>query len=249
MRSRGFGVPSLTMAEKLAQFPVGSPTRYKWQTSISNAGNNDGPTVPANRRARIVSSELFVTGGVALGALMLKRGGSYYQLSSLTAQSSANAHAFAGFIFEAADTIAVNHSAFANIANYCFDIEYFDAPSSGPRGLFTAVNTALSSGNNTIVTCAADCSIVFPVLGSLGTASIGHVMNNSGGNIALSMYKVPSGGTADGTNIMRSLTAQATGARATLTPCGQMDAGDYLVINTDTAGNQVGWVTCFEGSF
>lgn len=241
---------AMTVPEILSRYPLVNPTRVKYQSSITSPGFNDAYTVPAGKRALILSSKQYVSGAVSIGGLAVKRGGSSYQLGSLnSANTIVNTAAYAGFVFEPADIIQFTHGALNNTVNYTLDILLFDAPVSGPRGLFTSAVLNMASGDNTMVTCGVGYSIEFPILGSSFSTPIGHIMNNSGGNIATLLYIVPNGGTADSTNLMNSLSAQATNARVTLVPSGKLDAGDFVVFNTDTAGNQVAWITCFEGVF
>jgi len=220
-------------------------------TSIANSGNNDLYTVAAGKRAFVAQSRILLAGGAVYFAL--KRSAVYYQLSITTSIGVSNGVVAAGFVFEAGDIIAFNHST-ADAINYNLGIITFDAPTSGPRGLKTYTQVTPISGNNTLCTVAASCVMQFPNMGVQGgvvigggSASIGFVYNGSGSSRNYGGYIVPSGSSADATTQFYATTPTTDAARGTMTPAGYMAAGTSFIMSSNSATTQqTMWVTTLE---
>jgi len=250
MRFRGFG-STLVKTQAEIEFPfLLNPTTYTINTSVANSGNNDLYTVGTGKRAFIAASRIFFN-GTAVAYLMVKRGGTYYQLSVTTSLGVVNTALASGFVFEAGDIIAFNHST-ADAVNYNLGLILFDAPASGPRGLKTYLETAPISGNTTLCTVAANCTMQFPGFSTgggmqlTGGGTIAMLYNGSGSSRGINGYIVPSGSSADATT---QFFAGSTndGTRATLTPSGYMAAGTAFIMSTNSATTQQNmWATTFE---
>lgn len=211
-----------------------------------STGDNDLYTVPAGRKAMVISScRMYqASGGNILSYLEVKSSGVYYpitaSLSFSTGTGAGNTVVCSSFVFEAGESIAVN-VATNNGLNIVMSVIEFDA--SVP--LQTARSFNLSNGNNTLLTVTTGKSVAFPLsLG--GSASSLEVVNFSGGAVNCFFYSVNSGSSADATNKFAPASSCANLTQTAFTH-GGLNSGDALVVNTDsgTAG-QHAYVTYFE---
>jgi len=248
----GYAARAQTAVEQEFPFLL-NPARVVISTSVANSGNNDLYTVAAGKRAFVASSRILLTGGAVYFAL--KRSGVYYPLSIATSIGVSNGVVAAGFVFEAGDIIAFNHST-ADAINYNLGIVTFDAPASGPRGLKTYTELAPINGNSTLCTVAASCVMQFPNMGVQGgvaigggSASVAFVYNGSGSARNYGGYIVPSGGSADATTQFYATAATNDSARGTMTPAGYMAASTAFIMSTNAnTTQQTMWVTTLETS-
>lgn len=214
-------------------------------------GTIDLYTAPSNRRAAIFPS--YGANGDGSPATVtsqpqFKSGGTYYPLAiqSSTTQNSLIASPSLQIILEPGEICSVTVGTTASALNYGFPILEFDSSST----FRTVKLLSLSSGNNTLYTCPANTkAFILDSNLAIGTTN-GQInyYNASGGSLTVQAYIVNSGGSQGTTNSTSTAASVGTGAFQAFLTSSNLNAGDFIVINTSAAtATQVAWVNILEG--
>lgn len=233
--------------------------------STQAGGTTDVYTCPAGKRALIYSWGVtnFSAGSVT-STIQCKIGGNYYNVSAGSTFGANSNYSGTGTathpVIEAGEsfsvlTTATGESLFLGILEY--------DNTSGPRSVLLgnpAVRSGatLAAGDNTFYTVSAGKStlILAGTASSASHTSTGAVtatmsfINLSGGSRTLSLYTVPSGGTAGLSNKVYSAVSlgQSTGTVSQLGAIPiTMGAGDFINLNIDAnTATQLYWINVAE---
>jgi hypothetical protein len=208
-------------------------------------GDVDAYTVPAGKRACITQT-LFCapTGPVTIYA-QIKVSGVYYKIGNtvtLTAAAS-SASASPQIVLEAGQSISIHANATG--ANAWWDVLEFDSTSN----LKSSIVINPSTGNNTIYTVpVGKTAIVLQSAVTTRSINSGGMLyrNESGGNVTLTIYVVPSGGSI-GTTTEFNTQSVGTATLINQTLTGTLTAGDSIVYNVSVGTTtQLAWVNILE---
>lgn len=233
-----FGISGLLTGAKYVNVHQGGIT----------TGDTDLYTCPSGKKAVVSAYNAYNASGVGNISFYfsLKRSSVYYRLNGNTTLPNASRTSSGvvprAIVLEAGDGISVN-TATNNGFNVWMSVIEFDDTSS----LKSSVILSLASGDNTLYTVPASHSALIVSQGIYPGSNAGlSVSNSSGGAVNITPYIVNSGGSKDTTNIFYPATsvADVSSTEFILNTC--LDAGDFIVINTDTASNQTAWVTYYE---
>lgn len=219
-----------------------------WGSNLAT-GDNDLYTVPTGKKTIIHSGGMRAynpSAGSITYYSEIKVSGSYYRTGAgvtLTTGVGENTSGLVqGILLNAGESFSVNTATTAGL-NILYSAIEFDAsnPVYGGRSL------ALASGDNTILTVSAGKTVFFPFnLTAASHLQIG-IFNASGASRNYVLYNVPSGGSAGTTNQIFPTTAVADVTASSFTHGGTMNAGDFLVLNSnDGTAGQVTWCIYFE---
>lgn len=215
----------------------------------SVSGNNDAYTVPANRRAIVLTSSMRSgSGSTATIVQNWKISGTYYNTNfsaiSLLTGTYLGDVSDGGFIMEAAESISFNSNQTA--INLFAQIIEFDTTVA----LKTNKTLGATNGDQTIYTCPAGkkAAIMTGNGQILGMTNSGFLIsNNSGGTIVSNIYLVPSGGSKGANNLYRGSISTTTGTATRITCGAILSAGDFIVWNCNTTNaNALCAVTILE---
>lgn len=237
------------IVDGVANFSFAQLPGYKFKGVLGSnlsIGDNDLYTVPANKKAIIVTNATRAynpsAGSISFYA-EIKVSGVYYRTGASTTiatgvGSGANLLS-QPMIINAGESISVNTSTTAGL-NITTSVVEFDSisPFSIARIL------SLANGDNSLYTVTSGKSGCIIANGLLGAVS---VFNGSGSSVNLIVYDVPSGGSSGSTNQLFASTALANVTATTFNTSATFSSGDSLVVNSNsgTAG-QVAWVNYFE---
>ncbi len=225
----------------LFNFPIGPnlpglayPNAFIDGGSSAN-GNNDIYTCPTGKRALVYGYTLVNNGaGTTTHYGQIKVSGTYYQISiSSTTVSPGVGLGFSSFpiILDAGEIFSIHTNTTTN--SLWASVIEFDTTAITK----TSKVISMSNGDNTIYTVpAGKTAFMSDVYGGLnfnGNPSFGY-FNNSGGTRLLNMNIVTSGGSPGSTNkILNNLSIANLGVAANFVVSCSMEAGDFLVVNTD----------------
>ena len=214
-------------------------------------GDNDLYTVPANKRALVLSVTAFNTSaGTISYTPQVKVSGTYYPLTNgaLTrvTGSAQQKTLTIGYIAEAGEIVSVK-TATTNGLNVWFEVVEFDNTS----GAKSAKVVGLSSGNNTIYTVPSSTSaIILDATGNLNANAGGSLSysNVTGATRTYYWHIVPSGqSVGSGYQVSLATNTIATGGAVQQAASASLATGDFVNINVDAAtAGQMAWVNILE---
>lgn len=236
-------------------YPNGAPfwnVKHKniFSANVSfSTGENDLYTVPAGRKAIVVSVNIWNISGTSPNVISkIKNGSNYFRASATTASTSGTAVTLRSIIpLDAGESFSLNFST-GIAANVAISIIEFDANSPVA---FAKILGTLINGDNTLYTCPAGYTatpLTLLDISKAGSTGVGTVNfgNESGGSLTLITNLVPSGGTAGSTNKMSSGSASNNAVTSANMPC-SLEAGDFLSVNTGSnSASQCVWGIFFE---
>lgn len=233
------GVPRVTNAKFVRAF----------HGNMSGSTDYDLYTCPAGKQAAVLGLYFFEDiGGSITVTDKVKISGTYYPLGVATITGS-DALPQAGIFLSAGQSYSISHDGGSAGPNAWARIFEFDAHPDVKIYFYTS----LSSGDNTLYTVPAGKSAItinnaFIIQGSPSSDVPSLVYRNtSGGARTISLYNVPSGGSAGASNLVRASSSPASGSGQFFNILATMDAGDFIVLNTDAAtATQYVWFTMFE---
>jgi hypothetical protein len=211
------------------------PSAYALNLS---AGDTDLYTVPANRKALLLSAPFTNPTGNGNSPIVLaevKTGGVYHTFDFVSNGAPAGTYgsdlAVAPFLLAAGESFSVNCGSSGDSV-WAFLVE-FDAtvPIQDAR-LFS-----LAAGNNTLFTVPASKTVAFMGFPASGSGGIqrGRVWywNNTGANRIITMNAVPSGSSPSVNNQFQSAATAGNQQMVQQTFYGGLLPGDFININTD----------------
>jgi len=213
-----------------------------------NTGDTDLYTVPTGKKAIIATRTLYnSSAGNITYYFQIKVSSTYYPISAATLLASgadSSSPSIPGsIVLGAGESIAVN-TVTNNGLNIWMKVIEFDATFAGVK---TSRILNLANGDNTLYTVPSGKTAL--ILGTNLDISPGtlNLSNRSGAARNITVYIVPSGGSAGTTNQIFQTTAVGSGALQQFTMNVSMDSGDFIVVNTNsgTAG-QHAYVTYME---
>lgn len=213
-----------------------------------NTGDTDLYTVPTGKKALICNQNSYNSSvGNITYFWQIKVSSTYYRISSSVTLATGNRTSSttvpAAIVLSAGESISIN-TATNNGLNVWIRVIEFDATFAGVK---TARILSLANGDNTLYTVPAGKTAI--ILGTHMEMNPGTInfCNASGASRDVIIYIVPSGETAGTTNQVFPTTAVGNGVFQQFTVNASMDAGDFIVINTNsgTAG-QNAYVTYME---
>jgi len=205
------------------------------RSSLIASNTVDIFTVPAGRRFLASQISGGTTNGSTTAYMLIKTNGVYYRFGgNVTLASNFTLGLLTSgqnFIFEAGETIAVNTTLVGANIFLCGFLFPNNLPVYSPRV------TSLASGLNTIYTCpVGKCAVAmtFPTQAVVASPSLFlEYVNDSGTSRTISVYAVPSGGSADNSNKMK--TVSVADKSLGTSPGFVLFPGDSLVIGTDAS--------------
>lgn len=195
-------------------------------------GDNDLYTVPAGRRAVIMSGTGYNTTGVSVNVYpTLKVGGTTYRLSGNTSIGALSGGAITtNFIYEPGDIIGANASGVG--INYDAVIVEFDETS--PVKTARVLDTI--NGVSTIYTLPAG-KVAYPLSNNISTAAATVNYCGTTGTPTLDFHLVPSGGVTNGGNQLTSASAVVANQRTNPSfNAALRTAGDSITVNSTGVG-------------
>ncbi len=246
--TQGFTNPFGSLAPALTFIgpTLPNPTFVNGFTGNAGTGDIDLYTVPAGRRAFLVSALLYNSTGSNITAnSQIKISGTYYRLNSNASVSTVaiSNHGSNMYVAEAGEIVSLHTSATG--LNVWYRIIEFD----NSLTLYSAKLTSLANGDNTVYTVPA-AKTAQVLNGTLSQTINGllAIWNKSGGARTYNAFAVPSGGSSGTTN--KFLNGTATTADDVIATPGCpacLSAGDFIVLNTDAAtATQFAFVTVYE---
>lgn len=201
------------------------------------SGNNDTYTVPAGRRA-IVLTSTFRSQSASSATLIQnwKISGTYYPVNfstqTVAAGTVVNDTVDGGFIMEAGEILSFNSS--QSTMNIFAQVVEF----SNQSNLRTVKTIGATNGDQTVYTCPAGKHAILmtgngQALGSPNFASF--ISNSSGGSITSNIYCVPNGGSKGAANLIQASIVTTTGSCTRIKFGGILNPGDFMVWNCNTA--------------
>lgn len=217
---------------------------------VNNAGtgNIDLYTVPTGKKLFIFNGRWTnTTGGTINATYQIKIGGTYYVFAAATS-AGANTDGVltrSGYVLNPGDIVSINTDASGltvNLNGILFDST---VPITSTHG------TTLSTGDNTIYTCPTGKTAFLldtenPTQSPFN-AGIFRQRNESGATRTYSTYVVPSGQSPADAYAVRKSVNVTNNNFLTSTASANLNAGDFLAINTDSGtGTQRYWFTVME---
>jgi len=210
-------------------------------------GDNDLYTVPTGKKALFFGHSAFNTSGGNISYFFqIKVSSVYYRITSTTTlatQVLTTLSATTVMVLDAGEILSIN-TATTNGLNVMPRVLEFDATFNGIK---TSRILTLANGDNTIYTVPAGKTAM--LLGSLDIQSDQQIriVNDSGGNRTYTPYVVPSGGAVATSNQINAAVTIADNVLTAFTCNTTLDAGDFIVINTDAGtATQTAWVNYAE---
>lgn len=225
----------------------------KGTTTIVTAGDiNSVYTCPANKKALV-----FRVASTAIGSSL----NAYINISSVNYEISrySFSNPILPFFVDSGQTFAISVGSGSNSICWCNIIEFDSSVPISINYLTTFIN-----GNNTLYTCPSN-TIAVPL--SYCTFASGFavqnynvptcgIKNNTAGNIIITSYVVPNGGSPGATNAYsNAFTLTTTGGGGTIPWLSNnpkicapiLTAGEAIVVNCDTASSSIlGFVYVLE---
>lgn len=223
-----------------------------FQSRTSSTGNMDLYTVPAGRRALIVTAFVYNNSGstMSLVHLSVRVSGTYFQITGNTNSFTSNSSRFitppGNYVAEAGEVIAINLPA-QPVSVWLLVFEFDNtSPFKSPK-VFTPLGIA--TGLNTLYTVPLGKTALISTATSFNFAQF--VMLIANGSLAgrtYTTYQVPNGSSADATtqttvpSIVGPLSALISGQGPSI-----LNSQDSLVFNVDSnQPDQLVWTTVIE---
>lgn len=200
------------------------------------SGNQDVYTVPAGRRAIVLTSSLY-NGSVSTSTLVQKWkiSGTYYNTNfsaiSLATVTYLGDTSDGGFIMEAGESISWNGTQSSLNAW----VQLIEIDNTAP--IKTVKTIGSLNGDQTVYTCpVGKKAVVLKANGQIeGANNAGcFISNDSGGSIISNLYFVASGGSKGVGNLYRGSLTTTTGTASRINAGVVLSAGDFVVWNCNT---------------